>query len=88
MGQATLPAVPTFLLCHAHQPRECRVAFAAWAGFDSPLRHRPTIGTCTDGGHRLWWTVEADDDGAALAQLPEYVARRTEVVAIREVPIP
>jgi hypothetical protein len=77
-----------YLLCHRHEPRECRVAFAAWSGFPSPLRHRPALGTCALGGHDLWWTVEAEDPGAALAQLPEYVADRTEVVLIDEVPIP
>jgi hypothetical protein len=77
-----------YLLCHNHEPRECRVAFAAWAGFPSPLRHRPALGNCALGGHSLWWTVEAEDEGSALGQLPEYVADRTEVVRIDEVPIP
>ena len=77
-----------YLLCHRHEPRECRVAFAAWAGFPSPLRHRSAIGTCAQGGHNLWWTVEATDPDEALAQLPEYVAERTEVVPIDEVLIP
>ena len=77
-----------YLLCHHHEARECRVAFAAWAGFPSPLRHRPALGTCAQGGHSLWWTVEADSEHAALAQLPEYVAERTDVVQIDEVPIP
>jgi hypothetical protein len=77
-----------YLLCHHHEARECRVAFAAWAGFPSPLRHRSAIGTCAQGGHHLWWTVEADSEHAALAQLPEYVAERTDVVQIDEVPIP
>jgi len=40
------------------------------------------------GGHDLWWTVDAVDEREALAQLPEYVADRTEVVRIDEVPIP
>jgi hypothetical protein len=78
----------TFLLCHTHQAGECRFAYAAWKGFDSPLRHRPALGTCANGGHRLWWRVEAHDSGAALAQLPGFVADRTEAVEVGEVPIP
>ena len=77
-----------FMLSHQHQPEECRVVFAAWRGFDSPLRHHSTLGSCSDGGHSLWWTVAADDAEAALAQLPPYVAERTTVSEVREVPIP
>jgi len=78
----------TFLLCHTHQPGECRFAYAAWKGFKSPLRHRPALADCASGGHRLWWRVEASDASAALAQLPAFVADRTEVVEVGEVPIP
>ncbi len=78
----------TFLLCHGHAPGECRFAFAAWKGFDSPLRHRPALATCASGGHRLWWRVDASDAGAALGQLPGFVAERTEVLEVGEVPIP
>jgi hypothetical protein len=78
----------TFLLCHRHGPEECRFAFAAWKGFDSPLRHTPTLGSCNRGGHGLWWRVEAAAPEDALAQLPPYVAKRTEVVAVSEVAIP
>jgi hypothetical protein len=77
-----------FLLCHGHDPSECRFAYAAWKGFTSPLRHRPALATCASGGHRLWWRVEAPDPVAALAQLPGFVADRTEVVEVGEVPIP
>jgi hypothetical protein len=77
-----------YLLCHRHPPSECRVAFAAWRGFDSPLRARPALGSCEGGGHGLWWTVEAADEAAALAQLPPFVAARTEPVAVSELPIP
>jgi len=74
----------TFMLSHSHRPDECRVAFAAWRGFESPLRHDHVLGSCATRGagadvHRIWWTVEASDCDAALAQLPEYVAARTEV---------
>jgi hypothetical protein len=80
--------VPTFVLSHQHRPEECRIAFAAWKGFSSPLRGTQALGSCATGGHRLWWIVEAADDTGALAQLPPYVATRTAVEAVREVPIP
>ncbi|HVF14801.1 MAG TPA: hypothetical protein VM942_09400 [Acidimicrobiales bacterium] len=82
----------TYLLCHTHVARECPVAFAAWNGFESPLRQQPVLASCdstpSDGGHALWWTVQADDESVALAQLPGYVARRTVAVEVREVRVP
>jgi hypothetical protein len=36
----------------------------------------------------VWWTVEAHDPAGALAQLPDFVALRTDVVEVSEVPIP
>jgi hypothetical protein len=82
--------MPAFILRHAHSPEECRVAFAAWKGFDSPLRHRhaPALGSCAQGGHGIWWTVEARDEQEALGHLPPFVADRTEVTEVVEVPIP
>ncbi len=77
-----------FLLHHRHQPQECPAAFAAWAGFDSPLRHRPAPSSCLAGGHALWWRVEARDRRAALALLPSFVAARTTATEVREVEIP
>ena len=77
-----------WLLEHRHEAGECGVAFAAWRGFPSPLRHQSAIATCRQGGHEVWWQVEADDEGAALAQLPPYVAARTHAVRITEVSIP
>jgi hypothetical protein len=76
------------MLSHRHAPSECGAAFAAWKGFDSPLRHTATIGSCVEGGHKLWWTVEASDDRAALALLPPYLAERTEVAEVSEVEVP
>ena len=35
--------MPLFVLVHHHEPDECRFAFAAWKGFDSPLRHQPAV---------------------------------------------
>ena len=81
-------AVPRYMLSHSHEPGECPVAFAAWAGFDSPLRHGTAAASCATGGHRIFWTVEADGAAQALAQLPDYLAERTEVSEVIEVPIP
>jgi hypothetical protein len=80
--------MPRFLLHHRHQARECRAAFAAWKGFQSPLRRGVTIGSCLDGGHEIWWQLEAASDEAALGQLPHYVAERTEVIRVSEIHIP
>jgi hypothetical protein len=76
------------MLSHRHDADECRSAFAAWKGFDSPLRGRPTVASCVGGSHRAWWQVEAADAEAALAQLPPFVAERTEVEPAREVRVP
>jgi hypothetical protein len=80
--------MPVFLLHHEHEPRECAVAFAAWAGFESPLRHRLAASTCLAGGHAVWWRVEAPDRAAALALLPRYVADRTIPIEVRDIEIP
>jgi hypothetical protein len=80
--------VPKFVLSHEHRAEECRIAFASWRGFSSPLRGEQAFGSCATGGHRLWWIVQAADSSAALAQLPPYVACRTAVECVREVPIP
>jgi hypothetical protein len=77
-----------FLLQHQHEPGECETAFAAWRSFDSPLRGRPAPSTCLAGDHALWWLVEADDEAGALALLPDFVAARTEVTAVRYVEVP
>ena len=81
-------AMPVFLLHHKHQPAECAAAFAAWTGFESPLRHRAAASTCLAGGHALWWRIEAGDRNAALALLPRFLAERTAVTEVREIQIP
>jgi hypothetical protein len=81
-------SMPAFLLDHRHEPHECAVAFAAWQGFDSPLRHGWVPSTCLAGGHRLWWRVDAPDLAGALALLPRFVSERTVAVEIRDVEIP
>lgn len=80
--------MPTFVLTHEHKPEECAIAVAAWKGFGSPLRRGRPLGSCANGGHRVWWTVQAADEQAALSLLPCYVAQRTAVEEVREVPIP
>jgi len=80
--------MPIYILHHQHDPAECATSFAAWTGFDSPLRHRPAASTCLSGGHALWWRVEAANIPAALELLPRYVRRRTSVTSVREVQIP
>ncbi|HKH18168.1 MAG TPA: hypothetical protein VKA57_11625 [Solirubrobacteraceae bacterium] len=80
--------MPVFLLHHEHEPGDCAAAFAAWTGFDSPLRHRPAASTCLAGGHALWWRVQAADGAAALGLLPRYVGDRTTVTEVREIEIP
>jgi hypothetical protein len=80
--------VPRYLLHHHHEPRDCGPAFAAWKGFESPLRRHVTLGSCLEGGHSIWWTVEAVTEGDALALLPSFVAERTTLTAVGEVAIP
>jgi hypothetical protein len=80
--------MPKFVLTHMHKPDECAVSVAAWRGFASPLRHGTPLGSCALGGHCVWWTVDASDEGAALALLPDYVARRTVAAQVREVHLP
>ena len=77
-----------FLLHHQHEPGECEASFAAWHGFESPLRGVTAPSTCLAGDHRIWWSVSARDEGEALKQLPAYVAARTDAVRVRPVEIP
>ncbi|HYI19804.1 MAG TPA: hypothetical protein VD836_13910 [Solirubrobacteraceae bacterium] len=77
-----------FLLEHRHVPGECASAFAAWLGFDSPLRHHAAASTCVAGGHVVWWHVDAADRHAALALFPDFVAERTDVRRVHDVLIP
>jgi hypothetical protein len=91
-GRDMLARMPRFMLTHRHGAEECRVAFASWRGFESPLRHAGTFGSCLlvngTAEHEIWWTVDAPDRDAALAQVPAYVAERTEATEITEVSIP
>jgi hypothetical protein len=77
-----------YLLEHHHAPQECGVVFASFKGSDSPLRHRATLASCRTGGHAIWWTVGADSELDAVALLPFFVAERTTVTPVEDVPIP
>jgi hypothetical protein len=77
-----------FLLHHRHAAAECGVAFAAFKGHDSSLRHRPALASCAAGDHAIWWTVEAASAADALALLPFFVAERSTAVRVTEVQIP
>jgi hypothetical protein len=83
-----LPAMPKFVLAHSHEARSCETAYAAWSGFESPLRQKSAVSSCAIGGHRIFWVVDARDSGSALAQLPEWLAARTIVSEVSEVRIP
>jgi hypothetical protein len=80
--------MPRYVLHHRHEPHECGVVFASFRGHESPLRHRPTVGSCRSGGHEIWWTVQAETDEGALRLLPFYVAERTTATPVQEVEIP
>jgi hypothetical protein len=80
--------MPCFLVHHRHEPRECGIAFTAFKGHDSPLRHRAALASCPTGGHAIWWALEAASEDDALRQLPFYVAQRSTVTQVTEVEIP
>jgi hypothetical protein len=86
--ESSLMRMPFFLLHHQHAALECDAAFAAWQGFVSPLRRRSAASSCLAGGHAVWWRVEARDRQSALALLPPFVARRTNVIPVRDIQIP
>jgi len=88
IGPAQTRPMPLFRLHHRHEADECPAMYAAWKGFDSPLRRRVTLASCREGGHAIWWDVEAPDVDSALDLLPPYVAGRTSAVAVSQVEIP
>lgn len=77
-----------FLLLHRHSPERCVTAWAAWNGHRSRLRGADAVCSCIHGEHAVVWEVEAPDADAALALLPDYVARRTEAMPVRRVVTP
>jgi hypothetical protein len=80
--------MPRYLLHHRHEPHECGIAFASFAGHRSELRHRATLASCPAGGHAIWWAVDAATAADALALLPFFVAQRSTVTRVDEVEIP
>ena len=80
--------MPRFLLHHRHEPHQCGVAFTAFKGHESLLRHRSALASCLTGGHAIWWTVEAASEEDARRQLPFFVAQRSTVTQVTEVEIP
>ena len=77
----------SFLLEHRHGPDECGAVFAAWNGFDSPLRGSRVWSSCRTGDHRVWFLIEAPDVATALLQVPQYVATRSIATYVTEVVI-
>jgi hypothetical protein len=88
--------VKTFFLIHRHTPAECSISYAAWNGFDSPLRGRTVQSTCARHevgdparglGHEVFLSDRARDADSAMAQLPPYVRERTRAREVTEVMI-
>jgi len=80
--------MPCFLVHHRHEPHECGIAFAAFKGHDSPLRHHAALSSCPAGGHAIWWTVEAAEEQDALLLLPFFIAHRSTITRVGQVVIP
>ena len=80
--------MPRYLVHHRHAPHECGIAFGAFKGHESPLRHRAALASCLVGDHAIWWAVEAAGEADALRQLPFFVAQRSTVTRVAEVLIP
>ena len=77
-----------YVLHHQHEAQECGVAFAAFKGQQSPLRHQPTLASCAFGEHAIWWVVEAPSEQQALELLPFYLAERATATRVSPVEIP
>jgi hypothetical protein len=77
-----------YLLHHRHDAGQCGVAYAAFKGEATPLRHGTAVSSCVAGGHEMWWVVEAGSADEALAQLPHFLATRATATPITEVRIP
>ena len=80
--------MPRYIVHHHHEPHQCGIAFASFKGEDSTHRHRAAVSSCLTGGHDIWWLVEAGSAGEALAQLPHYIATRSNATTVTEVQIP
>ncbi len=80
--------VPNFLVHNHHAADDCGVVFAAFRGFASPLRHTEALASCRNGGHEIWWRAAAEDEAAALGQLPRYVATTSTATRVDPVAVP
>ena len=80
--------MPRYLVQHHHEPHDCGIAFAAFRGHESPLRHQNTLSSCRSGDHSLWWLVDAASGQDALALLPFFLAVRSTATRVGEVAIP
>jgi hypothetical protein len=83
-----LDDVPNFLLHNHHAADDCGVVFAAFRGFASPLRHSEALVSCRSGGHEIWWRTAAQDEAAALRQLPRYVGTNSTATRVDPVAVP
>lgn len=77
-----------FRLVHRHDAEECPAAYAAWKGFDSPLRGHHATSSCRWGDHQIWWDLDAPSEDEAMGYLPRYVADRAVAFRVGEVDIP
>jgi hypothetical protein len=80
--------MPRYLVHHRHEPHECGIAYTAFRGHESSLRHSATLASCSSGGHAIWWAVDAATEEEALALLPFFVAERATATRVSEVEIP
>jgi hypothetical protein len=80
--------MPRYLVHHRHAPHQCGIAFTAFKGHQSTLRHRAALASCASGGHAIWWEIEAADEDDTRRQLPFFVAQRSTVTRVIEVVIP
>jgi hypothetical protein len=87
-GASHARRVPMFVLHHRHAAEDCGAAYASFKGGNSPLRHRAALASCGDGGHAMWWTVEAADEVEALGLLPYFVVERTTAAKEAQIDIP
>lgn len=88
VGGCIFALMSSFMLHHRHQPEECPSAYAAWKGFESPLRGQQAPSSCRLGGHEIWWEVEAADETDALGHVPGFIADRTVVTRVNRIDIP
>jgi hypothetical protein len=72
-----------YLLHHRHDPEECEWLHGSWTGFAGRLIQGVTVTTCSHADHGICWTLTAESEADALAQLPAPVAARTTAMVVR-----